>query len=142
MLFLLLTNGEIPGTLYGISDSGWMDDQGSFLTQVYQSRLLYAPQVQPLLLLLDGHSTHYGPEMINIAALNQIIIFALPPHTMHITQPLDCGCFSPLKIEWRRVCHKYISENPGKTVSQYEFCELFSKAWSRTFAIKKYCVKF
>ena len=75
MLFLLLTNGEIPGTLYGISDSGCMDDQGSFLTQVYQSLLLYAPQVQPLLLLLDGHSTHYGPEMINIAALNQIIIF-------------------------------------------------------------------
>ena len=78
--------------------------------------LLYAPQVWPLLLLLDGHSTYYGPEMINIAPLNQIIIFALPPHTMHVTQPLDYGCFSPLKIEWRWVCHKYISENPGKTV--------------------------
>ena len=74
--------------------------------------------------------------MINIAALNQIIIFALPPHTTHVTQPLDRACFAPLKIEWRQLCHKYISENPGKTVSQYEFCELFSKAWSRAFTIK------
>ena len=84
----------------------------------------------------DETGLPYGPEMINIAALNQIIIFALPPHTTHVTQPLDRACFAPLKIEWRRLCHKYISENSGKTVSQYEFCELFSKAWSRAFTIK------
>ena len=74
--------------------------------------------------------------MINIAALNQIIIIALPPHTTHVTQPLARACFAPLKIEWRQLCHKYISENPGKTVSQYEFCELFSIAWSQAFTIK------
>ena len=130
-----LTKGEIPGTLYGLSDSGWMT-RDLFLHWFTNHFLLYAPQVRPLLLLLDGHSTHYGPEMINIAALNQIIIFALPPHMTHVTQPLDRACFAPLKIEWRRLCHKYISENPGKTVSQYEFCELFSKAWSRAFTIK------
>ena len=37
--------------------------------------------------------------MINIAALNEMIIFALPPHMTHVTQPLDHGCFAPLKIE-------------------------------------------
>ena len=97
--------------------------------------LLYAPQIRPLLLLLDGHSTHYSPETINIAAQNQVIVFALPPHTTHIAHPLDHGCFAPLKTAWRQLCHKFITDNPGRTVTQYDFSQLFSKAWSAAFSI-------
>ena len=76
--------------------------------------LLYAPQIRPLLLLLDGHSIHYCPETINIAAMHNIIMFTLPPHTTHITQPLDRGCFAPLKVEWRQVCHTFLHRIPER----------------------------
>ena len=76
-----------------------------------------------------------SPETINIAAQNQVIVFALPPHTTHIAQPLDRGCFAPLKTAWRQLCHKFITDNPGRTVTQYDFSQLFSKAWSAAFSI-------
>ena len=51
------------------------------------------------MLLLQGqfwmviHLT-YCPDTIRLAAKHQIILFALPPNTTHISQPLDKGCFS------------------------------------------------
>ena len=87
------------------------------------------PRSRPLILLLNGHSSHYCPSTIRLAAENGIILFALPPHTTHITQPLDKGCFAPLKVVWRQVCHDFCSKNPGRTVSHYDFSRLFSKTW-------------
>ena len=51
--------------------------------------LQYVPSSRPLLLLLDGHISHYCPEMIKAAAAEGVIIFTLPPHTTHLSQPLD-----------------------------------------------------
>ena len=88
-----------------------------------------------IILVLDGHSAHYCPETITMAAEQQIVLCALPPHTTHLTQPLDRGCFAPLKVAWRDVCHKFCALNPGRTVSRYDFCELFAKAWYRAFTM-------
>ena len=71
-----------------------------------------------------------------MAAQNQVIIFTLPPHTTHVIQPLDRRCFAPLKVSWRQICHQFIAKNPGKTVSQYDFCRLFSQAWLKAISIE------
>ena len=111
-----LTIGEVPGTMYGMSVSGWIDSelfdgwfQGHFLA--------YAPASRPLLLLLDGHSSHFNPTTIRRAAEEKIIIFCLPPRTTHKTQPLDKGCFSPLKSYWKEECQIYLRNNPGKIIT-------------------------
>uniref|UniRef100_A0A1X7SXY1 HTH CENPB-type domain-containing protein n=1 Tax=Amphimedon queenslandica TaxID=400682 RepID=A0A1X7SXY1_AMPQE len=85
--------GEIPGTLYGSSPNGWISRE-LFLYWFRKLFLTSVPRVRPLLLLMDGHSTHYGPDLIKIAAEEQILIFVLPPNTTHLTQPLDKGQFS------------------------------------------------
>ena len=74
--------------------------------------LAYDPPTRPLLLLLDGHSSHYDPSMIHKAAEEQVIIFCLSPHTtqVHVSQPLDNGCFGVLKRAWAEECHRYLSE--------------------------------
>ena len=77
--------------------------------------LVHAPASRPLLLLLDGHSTHYNPEFVRVAAHEQVIVL---PNTTHLTQPLDKG---PLKSHWNEECQRYMSRNPGKVVTQYEF---------------------
>lgn len=97
--------------------------------------LQYAPPTRPLMLIMDGHSSHYCPDTIKLAAENRIILFALPPNSTHITQPLDRACFSPLKSAWREVCHDFCIQNPGKVVSRHDFSKLFSKAWFKAMTI-------
>jgi len=91
--------------------------------------LRYAPLARPILLLMDGHSSHYCPDVIRMASKHNVVLFTLPPHTTHMHQPLDRGCFGPLKTKWREVCYKYITDNPGKVVTRYSFSRLFHEAW-------------
>lgn len=98
--------------------------------------LRYAPRARPLLLLLDGHSCHYCPETIRLAASEQVIIFAFPPNMTHLTQPLDKGCFGPLKVCWKEACQSYMKKNPGKVVSHFSFSKTFSEAWMKAMTIR------
>ena len=54
-----LCEGEIPGTLYGTSDSGWMDQE-----LFYEGFKPFSHACCPLLLLLDGHSPHYTLDLV------------------------------------------------------------------------------
>ena len=90
------TRGEVPGTLYGLSTNGWMN-QDLFHQWFVKHFLQYIPTRRLLILLMDGHSSHYCPETIKMAAENKVILFILPPNTTHLTQPLDRACFAPLK---------------------------------------------
>ena len=78
---------------------------------------------------MDDHSSHFNPEAIKIAAEAEIIIFCLPPHTTHVAQPLDVSFFGPLKGHWSKVCHSYMTDNPVKVVTKFQFCSLLNKAW-------------
>ena len=80
----------------------------------------YAPTSRPLILFMDGHSSHYCPDTLAFAAENGIIL---------LTQPLDKGVFGPFKQRWRRVYHDFTISHPGQVISDYNFCRLFSKAW-------------
>ena len=129
-----LAVGELPGTIYGLSSKGWIDCE---LFDVWFNNhfLRYIPSARPVLLLLDGHSSHFCPDTIRVAAQHKVLLFALPPNTTHISQPLDKGCFGPLKEAWRHVCHEYLTANPGKIITRYEFSRLFSKAWMGSMTI-------
>ena len=119
-----LTIGEVPGTIYGLSDSGWINSE--LFSHWFSSHFIsYAPPARPLLLLLDGHSSHFNPSTIELAAEQQIIIFCLPPHSSHRTQPLDKGCFGPLKQFWRQECHEYLINNPWKSCDQVRVFSAF-----------------
>lgn len=129
-----LTRGEVPGTIYGLSKNGWIDSE-LFDQWFCEHFLRYAPPTRPVLLLLDGHSTHYNPVTIERAAEEKVIMFCLPPHSSHKTQPLDKGCFGPLKQYWRQECHSFITRNPGRVITRYDFSQLFSNAWSKAMTI-------
>jgi len=83
-----LAVGEVPGTTYGLSDNGWMNGE-LFDLWFHNHFLCYVPSTRPLLLLLDGHSSHYNPTTVRKAAEEGVILFTLPPHTTHLLQPLD-----------------------------------------------------
>ena len=122
------TKNEVPGTKYGLSDKGWINTElfEGWFTELF---LPCAVSARPLLLLLDGHSTHYQPDVVRFAQEHDVIMLCLPPHTSHEMQPLDCDVFGPLKCHWSNTCHDFYQNNPGKVVTKFNFNTLFSQAW-------------
>ena len=79
-----------------MSQKDWVDSE-LFRGWLSEHFLVHAVGARPLLLLLDAHSSHYQPELIAHAREFGVIIFCLPPHTTHESQPLDASVFRSLK---------------------------------------------
>ncbi len=79
-----LTKGEVPSTMYGLSNNVWIDTE-IFEVWFVDHFWVYAPPAEPLLVLMDGHSSHFSPLFVNKAAEEKIIMFCLPPHSTHRT---------------------------------------------------------
>lgn len=131
---LSMLDGEVPGTLYSLSDSSWMDSN-TFDHWFANHFLVHVPPVRPLMLLLDGHSTHYNPVFIRKAASEGIVVFCFPPNMTHLLQPLDKGIFGPFKCYWNEECHLYMRTHPGQVISDYSFNTVFGRAWGRSMTI-------
>lgn len=86
---------------------------------------------RPLLLLLDGHTSHYQPKLVRLVAKAGVILFVLPPDTTHFIQPLDKTVFGPMKLYWWQECQNFMARNPGRVITRTDFNEIFSKAWYR-----------
>lgn len=64
------------------------------------------------MLILDGHSSHATAEFDRFCTERNIIPLYMPPHSSHLLQPLDVGCFSPLKhLYGQRITNKVQRES-------------------------------
>ena len=124
----LWCRNEVSGTRYAYSEKGWIDHE-LFFFFLEQHFLEHAVPRRPLLLMVDGHSTHSDLTSLKFAKDRKVTIFCLPPHTTHECQPLDCSLFKPLKDYWRQECHKFYSKNPGTVISKLNFNSVFRDAW-------------
>ena len=62
----LWVKDEIPGSSYAVSDKGWVD-QELFYFWLKEHFIPNAVSERPLLLILDGHSSHFEPTSIQYA---------------------------------------------------------------------------
>ena len=134
-------NYEIVGTSYGLSDKGWVDSE-LFRGWLEEHFLAHAVGSRPILLLLNEHSSHYQPQLIEHAKKFVVIIFCLPPHTTHESQPLDASVFKSLKQNWQQVCHQFTQSNPSLAITKYRFSGLLYEAWSNTMNPTTICSEF
>jgi len=83
----------------GVSDNGWTNDKLGFtwLKDVFNKHTQGRTVGTYRLLLMDGHGSHVTAEFDQYAKQNSIIVLCMPPHSSHILQPLDVGCFAVLK---------------------------------------------
>jgi len=84
------------------------------------------------LLLIDGHGSHLTAEFTKYAESNNIQLFALPPHTTHLLQPLDVGCFQPLKHYHSRTID-WASRSGATDIRKTDFLATLTQIRQQTF---------
>ena len=114
-----------------MSSKGWVGSE-LFCSWLTDHFLQFAVASRPQLLVRDGHSSHYQPELVQYVKEKDVILFCLPPHTTHESQPLDISVFKPLKQNWQNACYKFVQSNPGKVINKYLFSPLLNEAWMAT----------
>lgn len=77
------TAGEVPGTVYGLSRKGWIEDGDLFDMWFARHFLSHVPPVHPLLNLMDGHSSHNLAAVIQSVEEEGVIGYQHIPHTYH-----------------------------------------------------------
>jgi hypothetical protein len=117
-----------PGARSMMSDSGWSTIT-VFQDYMENHFMKYVLRDQPVLLILDGHTTHTSPTTIKWAMERNIHIFVLPAHSSHVLQPLDVAVFGPFKRYYYSECAQFMKDNMGRCVTKYEMARLACKAY-------------
>ncbi|USP74611.1 hypothetical protein yc1106_01885 [Curvularia clavata] len=93
------------------------------------------------LLILNGHESHNSLAFQELYKENNIYTLCMPPHSSHLLQPLDVGCFSPLKRAYSRkvesLIHNYINH-----ITKLEFLPAFKTAFDQSFTPANICSAF
>ena len=79
------------------------------------------------MIVLDGHESHQSAEFEAFCKDNNIVTLSLPPHSSHLTQPLDVGCFSVLKRAYGREVEHFIKSHINH-ITKVEFLLAFKAA--------------
>jgi DDE superfamily endonuclease len=113
----------------GVSENGWTTNKLSVAWikhfNVYTERGIRGTY---RLLILDGHKSHSSVEFEEYCKENKIVCLCMPPHSLHLLQPLDVGCFSPLKKAYLRQVKK-LMRNWINYITKTEFLPAFIDAF-------------
>ena len=82
--------------IISLSETGWTtNEQGMEWIRHFEKHTEPRKLGGYRLLVLDGHESHHSAEFELYCKEKNIITLCMPPHSSHILQPLDVGCFSP-----------------------------------------------
>ena len=84
----------------------------------------------PVIVFMDGHTSHLSYFVVKCAQENNVILFCFPLHNSHILQPLDVSVFGPLKQFW----NKSLINFKGKysvTMTRANFFPVFDEAFEK-----------
>ena len=84
-------NGCVDRSYFGRSPNGWISTE-LFYGWVANHFPKNVPH-RPLVLLVDGHSSHTDVEVSKLCWELQIHLYCLPLHTSQVLQPLAVGFF-------------------------------------------------
>ena len=83
-------------------------------------------------LLMDGHSSHYSPDVLKYALDHNIRILGYPPHCTHALQGLNVVCFAKMKDAWKEEISKFEQINK-RSVGKGDFAYVFGSAFLKAF---------
>ena len=82
--------------------------------------------IKAFLIMYDGHKSHLSLTLAEWARKRNVVLFVLPSHTSHLSQPLDVGIF---KCQYNKECKVYLQKNPGVSITKYEVAKLTARPY-------------
>ena len=84
---------------FGCNSKGWTSNIHGiqWLRQCFEPETREKAAGEYRLLICDGHDSHITGEWVAHCMDNDILLLILPPHSSHLTQPLDVEVFGSLK---------------------------------------------
>ena len=116
----------------GKSPNGWMNSEVFFtwLSIVFYEEIKDAVEF-PILVLLDGLTSHINIAVSDFCRDHNIILFFFPPHASHVIQPLDVAVFGPLKKWYNQEVSGFSRRYNGLQITKHQFLTLFDPAWQK-----------
>jgi hypothetical protein len=116
----------LPGTTYACSANGWMNTD--IFLACFQNFLRHVKE-HPLIVILDGHSTHINLRVIKEARDANVSLIKLPSHSTNLLQPLDVSCFRPLKLLWDKQLISFQRLHNFRNISKSQCVDILSSVW-------------
>ncbi|KAH7462316.1 hypothetical protein FOMA001_g18693 [Fusarium oxysporum f. sp. matthiolae] len=124
---------NLPGDwVIALSENGWTNNQlGLDWLQHFDRSTKDRSVGSYRLLILDGHESHHSIEFERYCEENKIITLCMPAHASHLLQPLDVGCFGPLKKAYGREIERLMGCSINH-ITKIEFFPTFHAAHRAT----------
>jgi hypothetical protein len=96
-------SGFPPDWVIAVTDNGWTtNEKGMDWIRHFEKHTKARTISGYRLLVLDGHESHHSDAFEEYCKEHNIVTLCMPAHSSHILQPLDVGCFGPLKKAYGR----------------------------------------
>jgi hypothetical protein len=136
-----LSKQWIPASIHGnwrynCNSKGWTsNDHGlDWLDRCFDPEARDKAAGEYRLLICDGRDSHITAEFIPHCIENKIHLMILPPHSSHLTQPLDVGVFVALKKHMAR--EMYPLRTGISRIQKVEWLTAFVAAHDRALSAK------
>ncbi|XP_052739730.1 uncharacterized protein LOC112049361 [Bicyclus anynana] len=132
-----LENDGPRGAIYRCSKNGWINEELFVAWLKHFANFTKPSENEPILLILDNHSSHISLRTYEFCKTNNIVMLSLPPHGSHRIQPLDVSIYGPFKAAYKQECNLLMKTELGRKITQNDIASLFRKAFQKIATIPK-----
>jgi DDE superfamily endonuclease len=119
--------------LFSRSDSGFVNDKLTLRWLQHFNKFTVNRIIgRYRLLIFDGYGSHITQNFIDYRWENKIRPFQLPPHSTHLTQPLDVGAFQKFKFEFKQCLREEVFYGANE-ITKADFFNIFARFSTQTF---------
>ena len=112
-----------------VSENGWTNNElGIKWLKHFDKHTKERTVGSHRLLILDGHESHNSVDFHQYCEEHKIITLCMPPHSSHLLQPLDVGCFAPMKKAYGRQA-ELLMRSKITRITKLEFLPCFKGAF-------------
>jgi hypothetical protein len=110
----------------GMSSNGWMKTELFFeyIANVFHPFLVKKGTKFPVILFVDGHSTHTSYQLSDLCSQLNIILVCLYGNSTRILQPADVSTFKPLKSYWKKGVLDWRRQHNSEALTQEKFAPI------------------
>lgn len=118
----------------GNTESGWMTMESfyEYVANVFYPWLVQQEITLPVVLFLDGHTSHISLPLTTFCKEKGIVLVALLPNSTHVLQPLDVAVFRPIKGTWRDIVREFRLKHNYAKLKRTDFSAEVQKCFDKS----------